>query len=402
MGIYSEYLEKNMDFDSLVKERKKQLKEISTLRERPIIVFASDLTETKAPISIEYSDLMPIKDQIETIKKMDETNSSIDLILETPGGAGEVSEDIVLLLRNHFSNVSIIIPGSAKSAGTIISMSADEILMEPSSSLGPIDAQLIVQGKIFSADAFLNRFEKIKKEVEDTGKLNKAYIPLLQGISIGEIENAKNAKEFAVSLVTGWLEKYKFKNWNEHSKSKEPVTHEQKKERARNIANGLSDHSKWLTHGRSIKIKDLEKMKLQITNYSKDTPLKDAITKYYTLMRITFDTTNMYKIFETPHSQIYRFRALANIPAPIPSNFPIPALSPNQPSGDFILIEANCAKCNTLTKIQVNFAQNLSINKGCVRFPNNDIFVCPKCKMSSNISDLRSQIEAQTKKKVCN
>jgi ClpP class serine protease len=58
----------------------------------------------------------------------------------------------------------IIIPGSAKSAGTIFTMAGDEILMSPNSSLGPIDAQVMMNGKRFSADAFPDGFAKINPD----------------------------------------------------------------------------------------------------------------------------------------------------------------------------------------------------------------------------------------------
>ena len=86
------------------------------------------------------------------------------------------------------------------SAGTIIAMAADELLMEPASSLGPIDAQIPVGNKMLSADAIINEIERIKEEAKE-GSLNRVYIPILQNISVGEIEAAMNAKEFAIDLV---------------------------------------------------------------------------------------------------------------------------------------------------------------------------------------------------------
>jgi len=144
MGIYTEYLEKNLNFEQFQKERKKQLKLISKLRgNRDLLVYASDLTnKTQAPISIDYSDILPFKDQLNNL-----SGDSIDIIIETPGGIAEVVEDIVHLVRSKYNNVGIIIPGTAKSAGTILSMAGNEILMGTSSSLGPIDAQIITNNK---------------------------------------------------------------------------------------------------------------------------------------------------------------------------------------------------------------------------------------------------------------
>ena len=95
-----------------------------------------------APIGIDYTDLRAVADQLDLL-----SGNSIDVILETPGGLAERAEDIVRMLRSKFENVGFIVPGAAMSAGTIMVMSGDEILLEPNSSLGPIDAQVFAAGK---------------------------------------------------------------------------------------------------------------------------------------------------------------------------------------------------------------------------------------------------------------
>jgi ClpP class serine protease len=241
MGIYADYLNQNLHGNQLVQERKRQLKKISELRDgRAILVFASALTKTRAPITIDYDDIVPINDQISNL-----TGDKIDIILETPGGYAEIAEQIVEYIRSKFKDVAFIIPGAAMSAGTIMAMAGDDILMSPLSSLGPIDAQILQQGKRFSADAFLEGLNKIKEEVTNSGVLNKAYIPILQNVSPGEIQSAQNALEFSRALVTGWLSKYKFKNWQIHSTTGKPVTEDDKKKRASEIAKQLCNHSLW-------------------------------------------------------------------------------------------------------------------------------------------------------------
>lgn len=207
MGVYTDYLDKGMSFEDLQAERKVQLDRIARHRERDVLVYAANLsTQIRAPISVDYSDLLPINDQLGNLN-----GKALDFIIETPGGHGEVAEDIVKLLRGKYDDVAAIVPGSAKSAGTLIVMSSDDILMEPASALGPIDAQISWKGKVFSADALLEGINRIKKEVTDSGELNLAYLPILQQISPGELENARNALNFARVLVTDWLAKFKFK-----------------------------------------------------------------------------------------------------------------------------------------------------------------------------------------------
>ena len=385
MGIYSEYLDKFTGFPDLVKERKKQLRRISKLRGgRAVLTFASAMMKTKAPIAIDYNDRLPIFDQIKNLQ-----GDKIDVILETPGGYAEIVEDIIKEIRNKFSEVGMIVPSYAKSAGTIMVMAGDEILMEPNSALGPIDTQIVQGGKRFSAHAFLQGLEKIKEEVERQKRLNLAYVPILQNISPGEIQNCENLQNFAKTLVTEWLSEYKFKFWPTHSSTGKPVTEEHKKERAKEIAEILCNHGRWLTHGRSITINDLrDSMRLKIIDFSENPDLYDAIHRYYILLKRTFDTTNIFKIYETPTSQIYRFEIQQ------------PGAIPQQKPGKAIIIEFECPNCKTKKNIQANFVKGVPIKNGAVRFPKDNVFICPACNGRIDLSAVRGQIESQTKKRI--
>lgn len=383
MGVYSDYLDKQFSFEELSNERKTQLQRISSIRNRDIIVYASNIN-ANAPNSIDYSDILPFSDQLSNLKSED-----IDIILETPGGLAEVVEDLVKLVRKKHRDIGIIVPGTAKSAGTIFAMGADEILMGDLSALGPIDAQIVSNGKRFSADAFLEGLNKIKQEASSKKALELAYIPMLQNLSPGEIQHCENAQKFSKTLVTNWLKEYKFKNWNIHETSQTPVTEQDKEERAEEIASLLCNHGRWLTHGRSIKLRDLQNMKLSITDYSQNVELNDAITRYYTLLQMSFET-NIYKIYETPHSQIYRS---INQTPPVDNN-----VLQNIPNP--LIVDFQCRKCKSSFKIQINFEKHFPTVDETIPFPNNNKLKCPTCGAESDVLGLRQQLEAQTKKKI--
>ena len=74
-----------------------------------------------------------------------------NLILDTPGGVVEVVERIVRVLRHHYTEVKFVIPDRAMSAGTVLAMSGDDILMDYHSCLGPIDPQLQLDDRRASA-----------------------------------------------------------------------------------------------------------------------------------------------------------------------------------------------------------------------------------------------------------
>ena len=383
MGVYTEYLEKGLDFAALEPERKRQLKRLSALRGRDVLVFAADLNNSTVPTSIDYSDILAVNDQLASM-----SGDAIDIVLETPGGLGEVVEDIVKLVRSRYKSMAVIVPGWAKSAGTIMAMAADEILMEQASALGPIDAQISWLGKRFSADALIEGIEKIKQETARTGILNKAYVPILQGISPGELEHAKNALDFAKTLVTDWLAGYKFSSWTKHSSTGQPVTDAERHARARDIAERLCNHKHWRTHGRSIKMDDLRAMKLVVTDYSADAELADAVRRLHTLVQMTF-ACGMYKIFETPTTQIYRAHLVQTAsPKSVPTG------------GNVAMLDVTCGKCKAVSKVQANLGVPAPLQPGCVAYPANDKLECQGCKSTTDLAPHRATIEAQTGKKI--
>jgi len=385
MGIYAEYLDRKFNITQLVQERKNQLSRISQLRGgRDVLVFAANLANGRQPIAINYTDLLPFNDQLSNL-----SGNAIDIILETPGGSGETVEDMVKLLRAKYESIGVIVPGVAKSAGTIFAMAADEILMEPASSLGPIDAQISWQGKVFSAHALLEGMKKIKEEVIDTGSLNRAYVPILQNISPGELQGAQNAYDFALELVADWLVRFKFREWTVHQSTGQTVTPEQRFERAKDIAEKLRDHGRWKTHGRSIKIEDLRALRLRITDYSEKAELCDAIRRYYTLLQMTFDS-NVFKLFETPRSQIMRMESIQNIaqPAELPGGAQAIAF-------DFV-----CGKCKTKMRVLAPFEPGAPVPQGAVLFPADNKLKCQGCGTEHDLATARRQLEGQAGKPI--
>ncbi len=62
-----------------------------------------------------------------------------DLFLHTDGGDGTIVWHLMTLIREYASRISVLIPHRAMSAGTIIALGADDIVMHPMARLSPID-----------------------------------------------------------------------------------------------------------------------------------------------------------------------------------------------------------------------------------------------------------------------
>jgi len=84
----------------------------------------------------------PFRDLIEELKAEKDTKKTLFIMLNTPGGSAETVERLVKITRHHYETVNFIVPDAAYSAGTIFCLSGDNIYMDYSSSLGPIDPQV--------------------------------------------------------------------------------------------------------------------------------------------------------------------------------------------------------------------------------------------------------------------
>lgn len=88
-----------------------------------------------------FIDIQDSEDILRAIQLTD-PDLPIDLILHTPGGLVLASEQIANALAKHPGKVTVFVPHYAMSGGTLIAISADEIVMDPNAVLGPVDPQI--------------------------------------------------------------------------------------------------------------------------------------------------------------------------------------------------------------------------------------------------------------------
>lgn len=211
-------------------------------------------------------------------------NRKLAIILQTPGGVVEVVERMVDVIRNFYEEVIAIVPDQAMSAGTVLALSADRIMMDYFSRLGPIDPQIEKDEKLVPALSYLKQYEKLNQKAAE-GSLTTAEYAMLRQLDVGELYQFEQARELSVELLIKWLSQYKFKNWKKTETSKKRVTESTKQTRAKAIAHILNDPERWHSHGRGIGIETLRKeVKLQIEDYSENQPLAEAIRDYFSLL----------------------------------------------------------------------------------------------------------------------
>jgi ClpP class serine protease len=100
--------------------------------------------ETMRLLGFPVARYIDINDSEEVLRAIQMTDDElpIDLILHTPGGLVLAALQIAEAIHLHKGKVTVFVPHYAMSGGTLIALSADEIVMSRHSVLGPIDPQL--------------------------------------------------------------------------------------------------------------------------------------------------------------------------------------------------------------------------------------------------------------------
>jgi ClpP class serine protease len=137
-SILNEYISKRPGLLDLQNELQRLIKLYNKHTGRYMFVYAADINKARnrgIDVSLVQDDFYNIQDILR-----ESSQTKIDFYIETPGGSGEAAEEIAKFLRKKFDEVNFVVAGEAKSAGTILVLSGDNIYMADTGSLGPIDA----------------------------------------------------------------------------------------------------------------------------------------------------------------------------------------------------------------------------------------------------------------------
>ena len=247
--------------------------------------------------------------------------TELDLILHSPGGSLEAAEALVLYLRTKFNHIRVIVPQQAMSAASIMACAADEIVLGKHSFLGPIDPQFILNTplglRMVPAQAILDQFDQAKDECKDPAKLG-AWIPMLGQYGPDLLVKCENASEMSRKLVQGWLETFMFKPDRD------------RKKKAAKIADWLSSHKYFKSHGRHVPRSELEKKGLKIVHLEAEQQFQDLVLSIFHATTHTFSMTSAVKILENHNGRAFIKQAQAQrFVLPMPAG--IPQIVPTSP-----------------------------------------------------------------------
>lgn len=138
-----------MAFLPVIKQQRLEVLRIKTIRQieakrKSRLITLIHRQESISFLNIPISRYINIEDSEELLRaiRLTPDDMPIDLVLHTPGGLVLASEQIARALQKHPAKVTVFVPHYAMSGGTMISLAADEIIMDENAVLGPVDPQL--------------------------------------------------------------------------------------------------------------------------------------------------------------------------------------------------------------------------------------------------------------------
>jgi hypothetical protein len=92
----------------------------------------------------------------------------------------------------------------------MLAMSADQLLMDEVSELGPTDPQMVVNGRFSPAGAILKQCELATSELRADPARMAAWLPDLQYYGPSLLVECKNHLDLSERLVRTWLSRFMF------------------------------------------------------------------------------------------------------------------------------------------------------------------------------------------------
>ena len=215
-------------------QRQTLIKKVNSRNSRSLICYVSGGGDL---CMIDADDIVPFVDLLHNVPE----GHNLDLLLHTNGGSIDAAEKLMGMLRNHVhtAELRIIVPDFAKSAGTLMVLGADSVVMSYMSELGPIDPQEPLFGRWQSVQNYLDAYEAYETALKtDPGNIAaQIMIGKLDPTTLKYCESAKNRSRKAAEDL---LKRGMFRNGGNWTQTAEQ----------------LLDTKRWLSHNQVITWED--------------------------------------------------------------------------------------------------------------------------------------------------
>jgi ATP-dependent protease ClpP protease subunit len=271
------------------------LQSISTLRnDRNVIVYGSAfLQKPQLPPITTMIMMEDINGLMSVMQGMDCTRN-LTLVLHTPGGDPGAANALMAYLHSKFTDIETIVPTYAMSAGTMMCLGSNRIIMGRQSQLGPIDAQMVTSNGTRSAGAMIDAFERARAEILQNTNLAHLWHPVLQSMGPSLIQEAQNSLDYGEAMVKGWLEKRMFAGQSDAATKATSI--------ARHF-NAVQIHK---NHSRRIDRDEARGVGVLIDELEPNQAFQDAVLTAYHALSLNFSVSKAVKILANNNGLVWQ------------------------------------------------------------------------------------------------
>ena len=262
--------------------RQKYIEKVAEITQRNVIAYYSGWLKKNDAPNLMIND-QDVNSFMNAINKLDK-DKGLDLILHTPGGDIAATECIVNYLQSVFpNNIRAIIPQLSMSAGTMIALSCNEIIMGKQSSLGPIDPQY---GGM-ACQAIIDEFDRAVQDVTNNPAALGIWQTIISKYHPTLLTDCENVVRWSEELATKWL------GTINPNIAMQPVK------------DLFISHSNSYSHSRHISKEECKKVGLSIIDLESDQNLQDAVLSLHHCYMILFDKWRYSKVIENHIGGLY-------------------------------------------------------------------------------------------------
>lgn len=221
-------------------------------------------------------------------------NTPLDFLLHTPGGDMDAAEKLITLVHNVVGTavLRVVIPDFAKSAGTLMALGADYIVMSDSSELGPIDPQIVLNDgngnrMLTPIQSYLDAYEQHVAALKANPNDTAAHI-MLQKFSPERVRLFQMARDRARTFAEQQLQQGMFRNQTPKTGT------------YTSIAGELMNTKKWQSHGQMIGHAEAREIGLSVEYLAYHDELWQRYWQLYCFQRL--EVGEKQKIFESNYA----------------------------------------------------------------------------------------------------
>lgn len=262
--------------------------EIKAIQEKTGRLLVCYVAGSHAPI--DRDDAIGFVDLLHNIKP----NCDLDLLLHTGGGDIDAAEKLNSIVRAKVGTgtLRVIVPDYAKSAGTLMALGADKIVMSETSELGPIDPQITL------TDGSGNRISTPVLSYIEAYRIHSAALAadpndVVAQLMLSKIDPARlvlfnAAVDRATRFAENQLKRGMFRNEGNWSAA----------------ASQLLDPKRWQSHGQMISWSDAahESIGLVVEYMEPESELWQRYWQLYTYQRLAIKDPQ--KLFESEFASL--------------------------------------------------------------------------------------------------